>query len=116
NPDAVKDLTLMKGAIPAQYGGRVSSILDIRMKEGNKNKFEVNGGIGTVFSRLSIEGPIIKDKLSFIVAARRSYIDVVSKPFLKPELKSIKANFSDLTAKLNWYINSKNNVSLSGYL
>jgi outer membrane receptor protein involved in Fe transport len=116
NPDAVKDLKLMKGAIPAQYGGRVSSILDIRMKEGNKNKFEVNGGIGTVFSRLSIEGPIIKDKLSFIIAARRSYIDVVSKPFLKPELKSIKANFSDLTAKLNWYINSKNNISLSGYL
>ena len=83
NPDAVKDVKLIKGGIPAQYGGRLSSILDIRMKEGNSKKLELNGGIGTIFSRFSIEGPIVKDKVSFIVAGRRSYIDVLAKPFLK---------------------------------
>lgn len=73
NPDAVKDVKLIKGGIPAQYGGRASSVLDIRMKEGNNKKMEVNGGIGSIFSRLSIEAPIIKEKASFIVAGRRSY-------------------------------------------
>ncbi|MBL7932448.1 MAG: carboxypeptidase-like regulatory domain-containing protein [Bacteroidia bacterium] len=116
NPDAVKDLKLYKGSVPAQYGGRASSILDVRMKDGNKKDVEVNGGIGTVFSRLSIEAPVIKDKMGVIVAARRSYLDVVAKPFMKGEMKDMKANFSDFTAKLNWNINEKNNVSLSGYL
>ncbi|MEL6562648.1 MAG: carboxypeptidase-like regulatory domain-containing protein, partial [Bacteroidota bacterium] len=81
NPDAVKDVKLYKGGIPAKYGGRLSSILDIRMKEGNNKKFTVNGGLGTVFSRLSLEGPIKKDKSSFIIAARRSYADVLARPF-----------------------------------
>ncbi len=116
NPDAVKDVKLIKGGIPAQYGGRISSILDIRMKEGNKKQFELNGGIGTIFSRLSIEAPFVKDKGSFIVAARRSYIDVLAKPFLKGDLKKAKFNFYDLTAKTNYKINDKNNVYLSGYL
>ena len=115
NPDAVKDLKLMKGSIPAQYGGRTSSVLDIRMKEGNNKKLEVNGGIGTIFSRLSIEAPIVKDKVSFIIAARRSYIDVLAKPFLKGELKKADLNFYDVTSKINWLINSKNTVFLSGY-
>ena len=115
NPDAVKDVKLIKGGIPAQYGGRASSVLDIRMKEGNNKKLQVNAGIGTIFSRLSIEAPIIKDKASFIVAARRSYIDILAKPFLPSNLSKAKFNFYDLTAKFNWKINDKNTVFASGY-
>ncbi len=115
NPDAVKDVKLYKGGIPAQYGGRISSILDVRMKEGNNKKLEVNGGIGTIFSRLSIEAPIVKDKGSFIIAGRRSYIDVLAKPFLKGDLKNAKFYYYDFTAKANYRINEKNNVYLSGY-
>ncbi|MBN8701819.1 MAG: TonB-dependent receptor [Bacteroidetes bacterium] len=116
NPDAVKDIKLVKGGIPSQYGGRLSSLLDIRMKEGNSKKLELNGGIGSIFSRFSLETPIIKDKMSFIIAARRSYIDVLAKPFLPDELKGSKFSFYDLTAKINYRINEKNNVFLSGYL
>lgn len=119
NPDAVKDVKLIKGGIPSQYGGRVSSILDVRMKEGNSKKLEVNGGIGTIFSRLAIEAPIVKDKVSFIVAGRRSYIDILAKPQLKrkyPELADAKFYYYDLTAKVNWKINDKNTVFVSGYL
>ncbi|MBA3679841.1 MAG: TonB-dependent receptor [Bacteroidetes bacterium] len=117
NPDAVKDVKLIKGGIPSQYGGRVSSILDIRMKEGNSKKFEVNGGLGTVFSRLSIEGPIIKDKMSFIIAGRRSYIDALVKPFVKSTnpIKTSEFYFYDLTAKINYRINDKNTIFASGY-
>jgi len=117
NPDAVKDVKLIKGGIPAQYGGRASSVLDIRMKEGNSKKLQINGGLGTIFSRLSIEAPLFKDKASFIVAARRSYIDILAKPFLKnqPALKDAKFNFYDLTAKINWRINDKNTVFASSY-
>jgi len=119
NPDAVKDVKLIKGGIPAQYGGRASSVLDIRMKEGNSKKLEVNGGLGTIFSRLSVEAPIFKDKASFIIAARRSYIDVLAKPVLaqrQPSLKDAQFYFYDLTSKLNWRINEKNTVFASGYL
>ena len=117
NPDAVKDVKLIKGGIPAQYGGRVSSILDIRMKEGNSKKLAVNGGLGTIFSRLSIEAPIIKDKMSFIVAGRRSYIDALVKPFVKSSspIKGAKFYFYDLTAKINYRINDKNTLFASGY-
>ncbi|MGZ3943232.1 MAG: TonB-dependent receptor, partial [Bacteroidia bacterium] len=119
NPDAVKDVKLIKGGIPSQYGGRLSSILDIRMKEGNSKNLSLQGGIGSIFSRFSIEGPIIKDKMSFIVAGRRSYIDVLAKPILKqkyPSLADAKFYFYDLTAKINYRINDKNNIFLSGYL
>jgi TonB dependent receptor/CarboxypepD_reg-like domain/TonB-dependent Receptor Plug Domain len=119
NPDAVKDVKLIKGGIPAQYGGRASSVLDIRMKEGNNKKLEVNGGLGTIFSRISIEAPILKDKASFIIAGRRSYIDVLAKPLLakrQPALKDARFYFYDLTAKFNWRINDKNTVFASGYL
>ncbi|MFT7606543.1 MAG: hypothetical protein ACI8VT_004146 [Saprospiraceae bacterium] len=116
NPDAVKDVKLYKGGIPARYGGRLSSILDVRMKEGNRKKLAVSGGIGLIFSRLAIEAPIIKDKASFIVAARRSYIDVLAKPFLSGDLADSKLNFYDLTLKTNYIINEKNRVFLSGYL
>ncbi len=115
NPDAVKDVKLIKGGIPAEYGGRVSSILDVRMKDGNNKKLEVNGGIGLIFSRLSIEAPIVKDRGSFIIAARRSYIDVLAKPFLKGDLKKAKFFFYDLTAKANYSINDKNKLFLSAY-
>ncbi|MBL7933359.1 MAG: TonB-dependent receptor [Bacteroidia bacterium] len=118
NPDAVKDVKLIKGGIPSQYGGRVSSILDVRMKEGNSKKTAVQGGIGTIFSRVAIEAPIKKDKASFIIAARRSYIDALVKPFVKESnpLKKAKFYFYDLTAKVNWRINDKNTVFVSGYL
>jgi CarboxypepD_reg-like domain/TonB-dependent Receptor Plug Domain len=115
NPDAVKDVKLIKGGIPAQYGGRISSILDVKMKEGNSKKLEVNGGVGAIFSRISLEAPIFKNKASFIVAARRSYIDVLAKPFLSGEIKDSKFNFYDLTAKLNYKISEKDVVFLSGY-
>lgn len=115
NPDAVKDVKLYKGGIPAQFGGRGSSILDVKMKEGNSKKMEVHGGIGVIFSRLSIEAPIVKDKASFIVAARRSYIDVLAKPFLTGSSSDAKFSFYDLTAKVNYNINTKNTFYLSGY-
>ncbi|MDZ4715152.1 MAG: TonB-dependent receptor [Cytophagales bacterium] len=115
NPDAVKDTKLYKGAIPARFGGRLASILDVRMKEGNNKRVEVAGGIGSIFSRLAVEGPIIKDKASFIVAARRSYIDVLARPFV-PLLKEGGAlNFYDLTLKTNYKINRRNSLYLSGY-
>jgi hypothetical protein len=115
NPDAVKDTKLYKGGIPARYGGRLSSLLDVRMKEGNSKKLEINGGIGSIFSRIAVEAPIVKDKASFIVAVRRSYIDVLARPFV-PLLKNGGAlNFYDITLKANYNINPKNRVYLSGY-
>jgi len=115
NPDAVKNVTLYKNAFPAEYGGRTSSVLDIRMKEGNNQKLAVNGGVSNVFSRLSVEGPIQKDKSSFIIAARRSYIDVLSKPFLSGDSKNNVMYFYDITAKGNVKLNENNTLYLSGY-
>ena len=116
NPDAVKDVKLYKGGIPSRYGGRLSSILDVRMKEGNNKRFTAKGGIGLIFSRLSLEAPIVKDKSSFIFAARRSYIDVLAKPFLSGAFEDSKLNFYDLTLKTNYNINERNKIFLSGYL
>lgn len=115
NPDAVKDVKLYKGGIPARFGGRLSSILDVRMKEGNSKKFQMDGGIGTIFSRLSLEAPIIKDKSSFIVAGRRSYIDVLAAPFLNEDTGSPVLNFYDLTLKTNYKFSDKDQLFLSGY-
>ena len=115
NPDAVKNVKLIKGGIPSQYGGRLSSVLDIRMKEGNSKKVAGQGGIGALFSRLAIEAPIIKDKASFIVAGRRSYADVLAKPFLSKDFSDAQFYFYDLTAKVNYNVNDKNNFYLSGY-
>jgi hypothetical protein len=115
NPDAVKDAKLYKGAIPARYGGRLASILDVRMKDGNSKKFETTGGIGSVFSRLTFEGPIIKDKMSFIIAARRSYADVLAAPFVDLLKNGGALNFYDLTLKTNYIVNRKNRLYLSGY-
>lgn len=115
NPDAVKNVKLIKGGIPSQYGGRLSSVLDIRMKEGNKKKLAGQGGVGAIFSRLAIEAPIIKDKASFIVAGRRSYADVLAKPFLSDDFEDAQFYFYDLTAKVNYDISDKDKVFLSGY-
>lgn len=115
NPDAVKDVKLIKGGIPAQYGGRISSILDVRMKEGNSKKREINGGIGTIFSRLTYEQPFAAGKGSFIVAGRRSYIDILAKPFLNKDLRDSKFSFYDLTAKVNYRLGDKDTFFASGY-
>lgn len=117
NPDAVKDVKLYKGGIPSKYGGRLSSILDVRMKEGNIKNYEVNGGVGTIFSRLAVEGPLAEDKSSFILAARRSYIDVLAQPFLKAnDLDGVGLRFWDLTFKTNYYLSDKDRIYLSGYI
>ncbi|MDZ7604005.1 MAG: TonB-dependent receptor plug domain-containing protein [Cyclobacteriaceae bacterium] len=116
NPDAVKDVKLYKGGIPARYGGRIASILDIRMKDGNAKDFGVEGGIGTIFSRLAVEGPTVKDKGSFILAGRRSYIDVLAKPFTDVLDGGAALNFYDLTFKTNYKFNQYNTVFLSAYL
>jgi hypothetical protein len=113
NSDAIKDATIIKGNAPAQYGGRLSSELDVKMKEGNNKNYTVSGGLGLISSRLSIEGPIQEDKSSFILSGRRTYADV----FLKATEK-FKDNilyFYDLNAKANYKINDKNRIYFSGY-
>ena len=115
NPDAVKDTKLYKGAIPAQFGGRIASLLDVRMKEGNNKDYEVTGGVGTIFSRVAVEGPLFKSKGSFIAAGRRSYADVLAKPFLDVLSDGGALNFYDLTGKANYNINNHNRIFVSGY-
>jgi len=114
NSDAIKNVTLYKGTMPAQYGGRLSSVLDIKMNDGNNQDFAVSGGIGLIASRLNIEGPLQKDKSSFLVSARRTYADV----FLKlgdSSLKKTKLYFYDLNTKMNFILGEKDKIFLSGY-
>ena len=111
NSDAIKDLKLYKGGIPARFGGRVASVLDIYQREGNQNEFHMNGGIGLISSRLLAEGPIKKDKGAFLVAGRSSYAHL----FLKLTDNENSAYFYDLNTKLNYEINEKNNLFVSGY-
>lgn len=115
NGDAVKDFKLYKGGIPPEYGGRLSSVLDIQMKDGNSRNYEVTGGIGVLSSRLTVEGPIIEDKMTFLISGRRTYYDVFL-PLL-PDTNAQKATvyFYDLNTKLNYKINENNRVFLSGY-
>lgn len=113
NSDAIKDIKLYKGNIPARFGGRASSVLDVRQKDGNNKKFMLTGGIGTVSSRLAIEGPIVKDRSSFLVAGRGSYAHLFLK--LDEELKDNSAYFYDLNLKTNYEINENNQLFLSGY-
>ncbi|MDQ2863072.1 MAG: TonB-dependent receptor [Bacteroidota bacterium] len=117
NGDAIKSTTLIKGGMPAQYGGRLSSVLDISMKEGNDKNFVVQGGIGLIASRFSIEGPIKKNKASFIVSARRTYIDALVKPFVKKSSSFYGSGyyFYDLNAKANYKFSEKDRLYLSGY-
>ncbi len=111
NADVIKDLKLYKGGIPANFGGRVSSVLDIYQKEGNNEEFHVNGGIGLVSSRLLVEGPLAKGKSSFVVAGRSSYAHL----FLKLANESSSAYFYDLNTKFNYKFSERNNVFVSGY-
>jgi hypothetical protein len=115
NNDAIKDVKLYKGDIPAEYGGRLSSVLDIHMDEGNSKKFEVNGGIGLISSRLTVEGPIDKDKCSFIVSGRRTYADLYLPLSSNKALQNNKLYFYDLNAKINYKIGDKDQIFLSGY-
>jgi hypothetical protein len=113
NGDAIKDFELFKGGIPAQYGGRLASVLDVHMKDGNSKKLGVTGGIGILSSRLTVEAPIVKDKASFLISGRRSYFDVFFP--LNPQLKDVDAYFGDLNIKLNYTISDKDKIFLSGY-
>ncbi|MGD0342503.1 MAG: TonB-dependent receptor [Bacteroidales bacterium] len=121
NPDAIKDVTIYKGSMPAEFGGRLSSVLDIKMNEGSSKKLEVNGGIGLISSRLTIDGPIVKDKGSFIISARRTYADLVLRGLIgagiirDSTLRNPKLYFYDLNAKANYRISEKDRVFLSGY-
>lgn len=111
NPDAIKDVKLYKGGIPAKYGGRISSVLDIYQKEGNSKDFKASGGIGLVSSRLLLEGPLEKDRGAFLVGGRASYAHL----FLALTGNDNKAYFYDLNTKLNYKINENNSIYLSGY-
>lgn len=122
NTDAIKNVTLTKGGFPARYGGRLSSVIEINMKEGNKQEFHGEGSIGLLSSRLTLEGPIVKDKTSFMISGRRNYIDIIAKPFIKKAAKregnqyDFKAYFYDLNAKVNHKINDKHTIYASAYL
>lgn len=116
NSDAIKDIQVYKSGIPAQYGGKGSSVIDIKQKDGNSKRFGLNAGIGTLSSRLTLEGPIIKDKWSFIIAGRRTYYDVLGKAMGLEELQDNKLYFYDLNAKSNVIINNKNRIYFSGYM
>lgn len=113
NPDAIKDLKLYKGGIPARYGGRASSVLDIYQKDGNSKEFHVNGGIGLISSRILAEGPLVKDKGSFLIGGRSSYAHLFLK--LSEEQKDNSAYFYDLNTKLSYKLDSNNSLYLSGY-
>jgi hypothetical protein len=115
NSDALKDLTLYKGTAPAEYGGRLSSVVDIKMNDGNNQDYHASGGIGLISSRLSIEGPIVKDKGSFIVSGRRTYADLFLKLSRDSSINNNSLYFYDLNAKANYKINNRNRVFLSGY-
>ncbi len=117
NADAIKDINIIKGGMPAEYGGRLSSVLDISMKDGNNKEYEVDGGIGLLSSRLTLQGPVQKNRSSFIVSGRRTYIDVLSKPFMQKDnaFNGSGYYFYDLTTKINYRISDKNRLFLSGY-
>ncbi len=118
NSDAIKNVSLIKGGMPPQYGGRLSSVLDVAMKEGNDKKLQVDGGIGLIASRVSIQGPIKKNKSSFIISARRTYIDGLTKPFVSKNSQFGGSGyyFYDLNAKMNYRFSEKDRLYISGYV
>lgn len=115
NPDVVRDVTLNRGGVAATYGGRASSVLDVKIKEPDAEKWGVNGGIGIISSRLGVEGPIIKNKLSILAAVRASFNDFLFK-LAPPNLRGTTANFYDITSKLKYQPNEKHTLTLTGYL
>ena len=116
NNDAIKDVQLYKGDIPASFGGRLSSLMDVRTRDGNNQRFSGTGGIGTISSRLTLESPIFTDKVSFLVSGRRTYADLFLKLTKDANLRATTLYFYDLNAKLNWKISENDRLSLSGYL
>lgn len=115
NTDAINNVTLIKGGMPANYGGRLSSVVDVSMKEGNMKEYHAEGGIGLIASRLTLEGPLKKDKGSFMVSGRRTYIDVLARPFATGALKNSGYFFYDANLKANYKISDNDRVYLSGY-
>ena len=115
NSDAIKDVSLYKSGIPAEYGGRASSVMDVKMRDGNSKKFGASGGIGIISSRLTIETPIVKEKGAIILSGRRSYADLFLKTQKDPNLKDTKLYFYDLNIKANYRISEKDRIFLSGY-
>ena len=115
NSDAIKDLTLYKGTAPAEFGGRISSVMDVKMNEGNNRKLHVGGGIGIISSKLNVEGPIVKDKSSFLVTGRRTYADLFLQLSSNDNINNNKLYFYDVNAKANYKINDNNRIFLSGY-
>ena len=115
NSDAIKNLTLYKGTQPAQYGGRLSSVMDIKMNDGNDKSYHASGGIGLISSRLNVEGPIVKNKGSFLITARRTYADLYLLTSSNPDTRKTKLYFYDFNAKLNYKISDNDRIYLSGY-
>lgn len=115
NSDAVADMTIYKGSMPSQYGGRLSSTLDVSAKDGDLDRYSVNGGIGLISSRLSVEGPIQKNKSSFILAGRRTYADALGKAVGIEALKNSTLYFYDLNAKFNYVFSDKDKITFTGY-
>lgn len=116
NSDAIKDITVYKGGMPAQYGGRLSSVLDVKMNEGNNQDFEVSGGVGLISAKLNAEGPIQKGRSSFLVSGRRTYADIFAPLSNDSTVKNNKLYFYDYNAKINYSLGKKDNLYLSGYL
>lgn len=114
NGDAVKNMQLYKGGFPARFGGRLSSVLDIQMKDGDKQKFRGETGIGLISSRLLLEGPILKNKASFLLSGRRTYLDVLMRPFMPKDVQG-GYYFYDLNAKINYDLDKNNRIFVSGY-
>ena len=115
NSDAIKDVSLYKGGMPAEYGGRLSSVLDIKMNEGNNKDYTVQGGLGLISSRIKVEGPIVQNKGSFMVSARRTYIDFFLRASSDSTIRGSSIYFYDLNAKVNYHFDEKNAIYLSGY-
>ncbi|MBC7383269.1 MAG: TonB-dependent receptor [Bacteroidia bacterium] len=115
NSDAVKNVDIIKGGMPANYGGRLSSILHVNMREGNNQNFNYSGGIGLISSRLTAEGPIQKGKSSFLISGRRTYIDILAKPFLPDRIKGNSYYFYDLNLKANFILSDKDRLFISAY-
>lgn len=115
NSDAIKDMTMYKAGMPAQYGGRLSSVLDIKMNEGNNQAYNVSGGIGLISTKLNVEGPIQKSKSSFLVTGRRTYVDAFLKLSKDSAVNTNKLSFYDLNAKANYILGEKDRLYISGY-
>ncbi|MBN1822288.1 MAG: TonB-dependent receptor [Prolixibacteraceae bacterium] len=115
NSDAIKDIQVYKGGIPSEFGGKASSVIDIRMKDGNSKEFHADAGIGSISSRLTLQGPVIKDKWSYIISGRRTYADVVGRLAGLDALKNNSLYFYDLNLKTNIQLNDNNRIFISGY-